>query len=623
MSSILNTLKKIQSSILAAYLTAFLGAAAFLGQSAVYLFRLPSTLDEGNYLYKGYLFATGVLWPYQDYGVWTNKMPFAFLIPGWVQALFGPGLRTGRYFAVFLGLLMLLGLWIVARRLAGRWWAAGVVLVIALNPGMIRMLDQALSEGLVACLLVWVLVLIMAEKRSIWQTTTGAVLASVAVLTRENMLPVLLFVIGYIWWQHSRRQAIIAAATMAVIILGIHAIFWPNIITIWTPWIPRAVSPFLDYFRPYLEGVTIWDPDLGIMSRIYSFWEGMRYHFVPLTGTLVTLLLWPRKENWKSPFNFRSAVVLTGIMIVMTLAHIWAALGKNYCVFCFPLYLTFFSPLGLLLVAAAFPTLAKKLPIWRDVLAGLFVLILGAGMGYGSHQDLDEILLNLQVPRIRNLQIQSGFTELWRMMANKFALTYDQLKQIIPSSAGLLIGIVILLVAAGFVLFANKNLRKHYSVGALAILICFVTGTLLTPSIIFGNAVEKDCGGDVVASYEIAAPVLREAVPPGSLVFWEGGLAPIPLLYLPDITIFGPLLNDGYSFRTGGDSDRLFKFGYWNADLSNRWIHSADILLIEDRAYKRGYNQVISPDEFDQIAQTPVILTCRESSSIRIFRRKP
>lgn len=623
MSSILNVFKKIQSSILAAYLAAFLGAAAFLGQSGVYLFRLPSTLDEGNYLYKGYLFATGVLWPYQDYGVWTNKMPFAFLIPGWVQALFGPGLRTGRYFAVFLGLLMLLGLWIVARRLAGRWWAAGVVLAIALNPGMIRMLDQALSEGLVACLLVWIFVFIMAEKRSIWQTTAGAMVASVAVLTRENMLPVLLFVIGYIWWQHSRRQAIIAIATMVVIILGVHAIFWPNIITIWTPWIPRSVSPFLDYFRPYLEGVTIWDPDLGIMSRIYSFWEGMRFHFVPLTGTLLTILLWPRKENWKSAFNFRSAVVLTGIMVVMTLAHIWASLGKNYCVFCFPIYLTFFSPLGLLLVAAAFPTLAKKLPVWRDILAAVFVLILTTGMGFGSHQDLDEILLNLQVPRIRDMQIQSGFTELWRMLANKFALTYDQLKQIIPSSAGLLVGIAILLAAAGFILFAKKHLRKRYSVGALALLICFVTGTLLTPSIIFGNAVEKDCGGDVVASYELAAPILREAIPPGSLVFWEGGLAPIPLLYLQDIKIFGPLLNDGYSFRTGGDSDRLFKFGYWNSDLSNRWIHSADILLIEDRAFKRGYNQVISPDEFDQIDQTPVILTCRESSSIRIFRRKP
>ncbi|MHC1783118.1 MAG: hypothetical protein AB9891_10260 [Anaerolineaceae bacterium] len=169
MNTFIGILRKVQSSFLAACLTAAAGAVAFLGQSTVYIFQLPSTLDEGNYLYKGYLFATGTAWPYQDYGVWTNKMPFAFLIPGWVQSIFEPGIRTGRYFAVFLGLLMLLGLWILGRRLGGKWWAAGVVLAIALNPGMIRMLDQALSEGLVVCQLVWVFVLIMAKRRSLWQ----------------------------------------------------------------------------------------------------------------------------------------------------------------------------------------------------------------------------------------------------------------------------------------------------------------------------------------------------------------------------------------------------------------------------------------------------------------------
>ncbi|MHC1783121.1 MAG: hypothetical protein AB9891_10275 [Anaerolineaceae bacterium] len=182
---------------------------------------------------------------------------------------------------------------------------------------------------------------------------------------------------------------------------------------------------------------------------------------------------------------------------------------------------------------------------------------------------------------------------------------------------------MIILIAAFVILLEVRKKKRRYSLGALALLICFAAGALLTPSAIFGNVTEKDCGGDVVASYEAAAPVLRVAVPPGSLVFWEGGLATIPLLYLPDIKIFGPQLNDGYAFRTGGDSDRLYKFGYWNADLSDRWMHSADILLIEDRAYQKGYNQVISLEEFEQIDQTPVILTCRELSSIRIFRRKP
>jgi hypothetical protein len=623
MGTIIKTLKRFLDSSQAAYLTAIAGAVAYIVQSAVYLFRLPSTLDEGNYLYKGYLFATGTLWPYQDYGVWTNKMPFAFLIPGWVQAIFDPGIRTGRYFAAFLGLIMLLGLWIVARRLGGKWWAAAVVLAIALNPTMIRMLVQALSEGLVATLLVWVLVLLMAEKRTKWQIVAGSALATVAVLTRENMLPVLLFITAFIWWQHGRKAALIAVGVMGAIFIGIHLIFWPNILAIWSPWIPRSISPFLDNYRAYMEGEVIWDPNIGIMSRIYSFWEGMRFHFIALAGLLVTLLLWPGKDSWKSQFHYRSALILTGIMVVMTAAHIYASLIKNYCVFCFPLYLAFFSPLGLLLLVITLPNLAKKIPAWRDVPSAILVLVLSAGAGFGAHQDLDDILLNLQVPRIRNFQIQEGFTELWRLLSNKYSLTYDALKQLVPTGFGLLTGLVILIISLIVLLLMRKQKKTAYSFGALALVICYFTGVVLTPSLIFGNAYERDCGGDVVASYEAAAPILRASVPPGSLVFWEGGLVTIPLLYLPDIKIFGPQLNDGYSFRTGGDSDTLYKFGYWNAELSDRWMHTADILLIEDRAYQKGYNQIISLEEFEQIEQTPPLLTCRELSTIRVFRRIP
>src|SRR6266478_3325280 len=71
-----------------------------------------SVLDEGLYLYKGWLFATGRSVPFQSYGPWTNQMPLAFFIPGWVELVFGPGLRTGRMFVFVLGALAVLGLWL-------------------------------------------------------------------------------------------------------------------------------------------------------------------------------------------------------------------------------------------------------------------------------------------------------------------------------------------------------------------------------------------------------------------------------------------------------------------------------------------------------------------------------
>ncbi|MHC1783120.1 MAG: hypothetical protein AB9891_10270 [Anaerolineaceae bacterium] len=94
--------------------------------------------------------------------------------------------------------------------------------------------------------------------------------------------------------------------------------------------------------------------------------------------------------------------------------------------------MTFFSPIGLLVVAAVFPNLSLRLPVWRDIPALLSVLVLATGIGFGAHQELDDILLNIRVPRIRNMQFQEGFTELWRMFANKYALSYDQLNRSFP-----------------------------------------------------------------------------------------------------------------------------------------------------------------------------------------------
>lgn len=85
-----------------ANLLSLLGGLVYLIQSWMYAKMQTSLLDEGAYLYKGYLFAIGKYWPYQEYGPWTNHMPLSFLIPGYVQTVFGPGLRTGRYLAVFL-----------------------------------------------------------------------------------------------------------------------------------------------------------------------------------------------------------------------------------------------------------------------------------------------------------------------------------------------------------------------------------------------------------------------------------------------------------------------------------------------------------------------------------------
>ncbi len=162
-------LRSIASLPWLAEVVSLLGGIVFTLQLWKYARLLPSVLDEGTYLYKGLLYVSGQYTMYQFYGPWSNKMPLSFLIPGSIQYLLEPGLVTGRGFAIALAVLMLLGSWVLGKRLGGRWWAAAVVWIFAINISAIKMFSLGVSQGLIACMLVWTLVLVIGDDRPTWQ----------------------------------------------------------------------------------------------------------------------------------------------------------------------------------------------------------------------------------------------------------------------------------------------------------------------------------------------------------------------------------------------------------------------------------------------------------------------
>src|SRR5688572_3614245 len=206
-----------------------------------------SVLDEGLYLYKGWLFATGQYVPFQAYGPWTNQMPLAFFIPGWIEMIFGPGLRTGRMFAFVLGILAILGLWLTARRLGGRWVAAGLVAAVLLNPAAARMVTMAASQGLVACLLAWTLFFSLGEDRKNWQLLLAGFLAGTTVMVRINLLPILPLLVLYVLWARGWKSTLWLLAGELVVFGGVHLFYWPNILQFWAKWLPL---PFLSAWAP-------------------------------------------------------------------------------------------------------------------------------------------------------------------------------------------------------------------------------------------------------------------------------------------------------------------------------------------------------------------------------------
>jgi hypothetical protein len=592
---------------------ALLGLSVYLVQSVIFAHTTVSNLDEGAYLLKGVLFASGEYRPF-DPGIWTNKAPLAFLIPGYVQALFGPGLRTGRYLAMFFGIMAVIGTWAAARRLSGNWLAAGAVWTLALSPAVIKYYSNGATQSTIACLLAWCLALTLGDKRPAWQLTIAGFLAGAMMLVRQNMLPVLPLLTVYSFWQH-RWRGFWLLIPGASIVAVVHAIYWPDILALWT-WIPLIQFPVdLGYTG---GGTPSWAPDISTASRLLSVFQAFRFHFAALAGGLVAVLLWPRRADWRSPVEFRIALALLALFAGLVYMHSMAAIGQDYCVYCFAPYIAFFNVSGVLLLALSARFWNRQPSIFVQI--GLILLALGlsTGMGYSAFEDYGTLLINLPAPRVRDLALLPGFVTWRELLANGFDMDTNAAKKAVSTAAGLLAGGLVTLLAYG--LWRGYWVRAGLNFGGFIARAFLIAGIALSP-LLHGRGGEADCTSDLIRANEENGVYLRGIIPPGSLVYWSGGLSMAPMLYLPEAEIFPAQINDGYAFIGGGVTADLYEVGLWNEEMNADWRARADFFIIEEARYT-GWIGFFHPEKYDEFERTTYGTSCMEDSRLRIFRRK-
>jgi len=603
---------------------AFLGALLYLIQAWHYAHTTIPGLDEGSYLFKGDLYLRGVYEPFEPYGPLTNKAPFAFLIPGFAQYLFGAGLRTGRYFAIFLGLLTVLGTWITVRRWSGKWLAAASVWVFALAPTVIKIHAITASEVIIASMLAWMCVFVLAGERSLWQIVAGSTLAALAVLTRQNMVVVLPLLVVYVFWQHGWQKGIASLVAGTIVFLAVHLYYWPHILTIWAPWLPEDLTPFLDSFRLSEEAVPVWNPSNDFWNRVIAFFQGVRYHFVPVIGSIFALLFIPFRRDWKTAPIVRASIFLAFLYFILFAMHAWAAVASQYesysCVYCFTPYLSFFDPLGIILAAIAVSTLWKQeLPRVLQVLIVLLVLILSTGIGLSAFDNIGAAILNLSVPRMRGGQFLPGTTALVDFITNKFGLALPLIKRYLSSAFGLAAALVVLALAFFVFRRAKKQNRPAFVTALLTLYLALALP--LFPLLHVGGS-RADCEQDILSANEALGAHLAAVIPPHSLVYWDGGLSFAPMVYVPQARIFPPQINDGYTYRLGGDADTLFRFSHWNAELNRQWMDSADVFIIESKRYA-AWKDFLSPQTFEEYERPASAPSCENGAGLRIFHRLP
>ncbi len=628
-------LQNIKSSPWLAPILTTMGAALFLFQTWIYAHTQVSNLDEGNYLYKGYLFATGQYWPFQDYGPRTNHMPLSFLIPGYFQKWFGPSLAAGRFLAWGLGALTLVGIWLLFRRLGGKWWAAAAIWLFAINPAAQKMISIMTSQPQILLMLVWVLVLTLGADRARWQLILGALIAGLALVTRLNLAPLFPLLVVYIWWEHGWRSALWAALSGGLVIVMVHAIFWPGILRMWATWLPAELTPFLNPYRAP-GGILAWNPGSDLYSVLLSLFTGLRFQFVHFLGFVFSIFFFARPKNWRTPSDFRAAVFLSVLFFVLFTAHAWASLSwskgpsgyyaSSYCVFCFPAYFSFFSISGLVLLAISLPNWPRHIHWGYQILILIFVVVVCVGIGFGAFENIGNPLLEISIPRIKNGQIQTGSATLWQILENKFGWPYAQSRRIAPAVAGGGLGLLIILLAGAFRLLQTKfySAAKPYPFAALAGLFLLASAFVLTPTpVLGGGSHESDCSADSLAAYAELGAYLGAIIPPGAQIYWDGILSPAPLLYLSDVKIYPPQLNGayGYYLSINGTVDEHLRHGSWNQPLATQWRAEADYFLIGTRSKDSNAFYIENPDLYRLVGESPPIDTCQPDEYIQIFQR--
>jgi 4-amino-4-deoxy-L-arabinose transferase-like glycosyltransferase len=623
--SMQNQKKKLLNSL--PFIIAILIIGIYILLAIHYAHIIEPVMDEGTYLLKGKWYWDGTYQPFEVNGPITNKPPLAFYSLGISQVLFGTGLLSGRYFAIFLSVILLIGQWLTVKRLAGTWWATVSIGFYIIAPAWIIYFSRAMTQVVTSLLIVWSLYFMLGKDRTPSQLVLGGVLSAATVMVRQNMLPLFVLTLIYMVWENGFRKSLFPIIASLVAFIGLNLPYWPQIYpVIWQPFFP-------DFFNTSMSAIFHFDlptGDLGsaFLARNYSlvyeiqvFFDGVRYFFIPFLAMLLSfIVLFPKALL--SEKNHHKTAYLAVSFLILTVFHYAYALYENNVLYSFPAYFAFYLPIGITLIPLFFKdclVLKNKVRQW---ILCITVVAISTGIGLSLYREIAPFFMNMNLPSISQRKLFGPY-ELWDVLLNQYHIPIKVQEFIIPTAVGFLAGILILWIAK-ITQSVIKHRVKLQPYGSLLILLLFSLGILLSPTFILAanSSIATYPNMDIPASYEETANQLQTIIPDESLVYWDG-YTPILFLYLPDIKIFPAQLNMEFYYRDGGDTEYIEKRGFWNEELALRWINEADFLVFNEETYLKRFAG-LDPAIQSNFARLPVDISLdpyNEQNKAIIFER--
>lgn len=103
-------------------------------------------------------------------------------------------------------------------------------------------------------------------------------------------------------------------------------------------------------------------------------------------------------------------------------------------------------PIGLILFAVSQSSFSHKPSVIRLIAIIVTLMASGALISFSYFESIGYSLMKFTVPRVREGRILPGTVELWQMLNNKYQISYESSRLILPTLLGLLIGIAFLLL---------------------------------------------------------------------------------------------------------------------------------------------------------------------------------
>ena len=601
---------------------------AYLWQTIRYAISLPIIMDEAAYLYKGFLFVSGQYQPFQAGGPWTNKMPLAFLIPGWVQAVFGEGLRTGRFYAIVVNLLTIIGVWLLVYRLKDIRWAALSVIAFAVTSSVLQSYSQAWSQGIIAMLMVWSLVFVLTpgKKHKAWQLLVGAALAALTVMIRQNLAIYPVLLVAFIFWRDGKKAGWGAFATTAILLVVYHLIYFPEIMRLWLVWLPGPIQGFFAERGFLFTPSSVWQPENSLFSRFDAVWQAVRYHFIFFLGELGTLLLVPWKSYRKPDDRQKAVFFLLASFLGLAAMHFYASVLQDYCVYCFSNYLDFFIVLVPPLVALTAGD--WKFPQKRFWQALTITGVIGAiaavlDLPAKSHKALYK-LFETPVPRMKDMRIVEGQVPFSQILMNKLPIAdFDAYLRFLDRFATVFTIFVVGLVVLVLVFLLRRFVLKKFQPAAIALCLLAGFSFVMAPTVYFTEVVSPNQCGNYIVNMETTGAHLSALIASESEVDWFSTSSMLPLVYVDGITIHPQKLNMPYSKRVSEDEEQLLAFNFYNQAIEDHWLAESDYIIIEEKAYSQ-YSDVVETLldwEYQELPPTLPICENDKGSTLHIFQK--